>query len=231
MRGRSPSRWDELNLPAARGDPRRRAGGGRRHRPNRGRRGIRGLLRYRPLFGRAIRDAVVDRGDLMAVRRAGPAFAIGLHAGEAHCERRPAAGSTSAGPPASRRRPRRQIVLGPVRALVGGLAPGVVLHLGRHQLKDVPQPERLYQLDAPGLRTISAPRTSAPTTGNLPAHGFVGRESGSWSRSGSSCATPGSCPSVVPAGIGARRARNRGSAAPGRPVLGRRLVRAPRLHR
>lgn len=41
--------------------------------------------------------------------------------------------------------------------------------LGRHLLRDVPHPERLYQLDAPGLETDFPPlRTASAVAGNLP---------------------------------------------------------------
>ena len=51
--------------------------------------------------------------------------------------------------------------------------------LGRHQLKDVPRPERLFQLEAPGLPTDFPPlRTAQPGVGNLPVRltSFLGRE-------------------------------------------------------
>ncbi len=75
-----------------------------------------------------------------------------------------------------------QIVLSEAtRALTAGrLASGVVVRdLGRHALKDVPDPEQLYQLDVPGLRTDFPPlRTSSPTDGNLPLRltSFIGRQ-------------------------------------------------------
>jgi predicted ATPase/class 3 adenylate cyclase len=75
-----------------------------------------------------------------------------------------------------------QIVLSdPTRALVAPeLPPEVMLRdLGRHALKDVPQPEHLFQLDAPGLTTEFPPiRTGAVATGNLPSRltSFIARE-------------------------------------------------------
>src|SRR6202795_3913830 len=61
-------------------------------------------------------------------------------------------------------------------ALTGGVA---VRDLGRHVLKDVPAPERLFQLDIPGLRTEFPPlKTSRPSSGNLPLRmtSFLGRD-------------------------------------------------------
>ena len=107
---------------------------------------------------------------------------IGLHTGEAHlagddyggfdvnrAARIAAAGHGS------------QIVLSdPTRALIEiDLPAGVMLRdLGRHTLRDVPRPERLFQLDAPGVRTEFPPlRTATAVAGNLPARltSFVGR--------------------------------------------------------
>jgi class 3 adenylate cyclase len=48
-----------------------------------------------------------------------------------------------------------------------------------HVLRDVPHPERLYQLDVPGLPTeFPALRTAAPAAGDLPRRltSFIGRE-------------------------------------------------------
>ena len=75
-----------------------------------------------------------------------------------------------------------QIVLSdPTRALVEvDLPDGVSLRdLGRHTLKDVPKPERLFQLDVPGLRTDFPPiRTGSGAVGNVPARltSFVARD-------------------------------------------------------
>jgi predicted ATPase/class 3 adenylate cyclase len=68
------------------------------------------------------------------------------------------------------------------RALVAdGLPAGVdIRDLGDHELRDVPRPERLYQLDVPGL-THDFPRlrTASPAVGDLPTRrtSFIGRES------------------------------------------------------
>jgi predicted ATPase/class 3 adenylate cyclase len=76
-----------------------------------------------------------------------------------------------------------QIVLSdPTRALVEAELPAgaSVRDLGRHALKDVPQPERLFQLDAPGLATDFPPiRTGSSSAGNLPPRltSFIARES------------------------------------------------------
>ncbi len=75
-----------------------------------------------------------------------------------------------------------QIVLSdPTRALVEAELPAgaTVRDLGRHALKDVPQPERLFQLDAPGLATDFPPiRTGSTSAGNLPPRltSFIARE-------------------------------------------------------
>ncbi len=74
-----------------------------------------------------------------------------------------------------------QIVLSATtRTLIAGRLPaGVGLRdLGRHALRDVPDPEQLYQLDVPGLRTDFPPlRTAGPADGNLPLRmtSFIGR--------------------------------------------------------
>ena len=75
-----------------------------------------------------------------------------------------------------------QILLSdPTRALIADALPdGVdVRDLGTHALRDVPRPERLYQLDVPGLRhDFPALRTAAPGVGDLPARltSFIGRD-------------------------------------------------------
>ncbi|HSL76170.1 MAG TPA: NB-ARC domain-containing protein, partial [Candidatus Limnocylindrales bacterium] len=75
-----------------------------------------------------------------------------------------------------------QILLSdPTRALIDDALPiGVALRdLGSHALRDVPRPERLYQLDVPGLRSdFPALRTASPGVGDLPARltSFVGRD-------------------------------------------------------
>ena len=71
------------------------------------------------------------------------------------------------------------LVSGPARALAGDPGDGIALRdLGEHALKDVTNPERLYQVEAPGLRAdFPPPRTAGPVTGNLPVQltSFVGR--------------------------------------------------------
>ena len=75
-----------------------------------------------------------------------------------------------------------QVVLSePTRLLAESVLTGGIgsRDLGRHVLRDVPAPERLFQLDIPGLRTAFPPlRTSQPATGNLPLRmtSFLGRE-------------------------------------------------------
>jgi predicted ATPase/class 3 adenylate cyclase len=67
------------------------------------------------------------------------------------------------------------------RALIAdALADGVELRdLGAHALRDVPRPERLFQLDVPGLRQdFPALRTATPGVGDLPDRltSFIGRD-------------------------------------------------------
>ena len=69
----------------------------------------------------------------------------------------------------------------PTRLLAEGALGGDLgaRDLGRHVLRDLPTPERLYQLDIEGLRTDFPPlRTTRPSAGNLPARltSFLGRE-------------------------------------------------------
>ena len=108
---------------------------------------------------------------------------IGLHSGEAHLagddyggfEVNRAARIAAAGHGG-------QILLSePTRALViDALPDGVAVRdLGSHALRDVPRPERLYQLDVPGLHTDFPPlRSSATSAADLPTRltSFVGRE-------------------------------------------------------
>jgi len=74
-----------------------------------------------------------------------------------------------------------QILLSdPTRALVADALPeGVeVRDLGQHELKGVPRPERLYELEVPGLRRDFPPlRTSSQAVGDLPERltSFIGR--------------------------------------------------------
>jgi predicted ATPase/class 3 adenylate cyclase len=108
---------------------------------------------------------------------------IGLHTGEAHL-----AGDDYGGFDVNRAARIAavghggQIVLSdPTRALCEpDLPPGVAIRdLGRHALKDVPQPERLFQLDVPGLPVDFPPiRTSAAASGKLPPRltSFVARD-------------------------------------------------------
>jgi predicted ATPase/class 3 adenylate cyclase len=107
---------------------------------------------------------------------------IGLHSGEAHLagddyggfEVNRAARVASAGHGG-------QIVLsGTTYALVADALPdGIAARdLGEHSLKDVPRPERLYQVEAPGLPSAFPPlRTGRGNHGNLPVRltSFVGR--------------------------------------------------------
>ena len=125
---------------------------------------------------RAVAELGWDDGIDLRVR-------IGLHSGEAHLagddyggfEVNRAARIAAAGHGG-------QILLSePTRALVvDALADGVsVRDLGWHTLRDVPRPERLYQLDVPGLQSdFPALRTASDGVGGLPRRltSFVGRD-------------------------------------------------------
>lgn len=107
---------------------------------------------------------------------------IGLHTGEAHragddyggFEVNRAARIAAAGHGG-------QVILSePTRLLSGpALVDGIsVRDLGRHVLRDVPAPERLFQLAIPGLQVDFPPlRTGRPSRGNLPERmtSFLGR--------------------------------------------------------
>ena len=137
--------------------------------------------------GAAVRSAVAAQRAIAA--HPWPADApirvrLGLHSGEAHragddyggFEVNRAARIAAAGHGG-------QILISePTRLLAAGsLNQGVSARdLGRHVLRDVPAPERLYQLEIPGLQTTFPPlRSSRPTVGNLPDRltSFLGRES------------------------------------------------------
>lgn len=65
-----------------------------------------------------------------------------------------------------------QVVLSNATAhlVTGGLPLGVALHdLGTHRLKDLPSPERLFQLRLPGLQAEFAPLKSLGAASSLPA--------------------------------------------------------------
>lgn len=108
---------------------------------------------------------------------------VGVHSGEAHLagedyggfEVNRAARIAAAGHGG-------QVILSePTRLLAeSSFAPGVAARdLGRHVLRDVPGPERLFQLDIPGLQqAFPALRTSRPGGGNLPTRmtSFLGRD-------------------------------------------------------
>jgi predicted ATPase/class 3 adenylate cyclase len=122
--------------------------------------------------------AAHDRPEDAAVR-----VRMGLHSGEAHLagddyggfEVNRAARIAAAGHGG-------QVILSePTRLLADALlVDGVTVRdLGRHVLRDVPVPERLFQLDIPGLRSEFPPlRTSRPAEGNLPQRmtSFLGRD-------------------------------------------------------
>lgn len=108
---------------------------------------------------------------------------MGLHSGEAHL-----AGDDYGGFDVNRAARIAQaghggqiVVSGATHALIeDALPPDVIVRdLGEHNLRDVPRPERLYQLDVPGLRTSFPPlRTGGRVLGNLPTRltSFIGRD-------------------------------------------------------
>jgi predicted ATPase/class 3 adenylate cyclase len=108
---------------------------------------------------------------------------IGLHSGEAHL-----AGDDYGGFEVNRAARIAatghggQVVLSePTRLLAeAALSDGIAFRdMGRHVLRDVPTPERLFQLDIPGMRMDFPPlRTSRPINGNLPERmtSFLGRD-------------------------------------------------------
>ena len=108
---------------------------------------------------------------------------VGLHTGEAHL-----AGDDYGGFDINRAariaavgHGGQIVVSDPTRALIEPDLPAgaSIRDLGRHALKDVPQPERLFQLDVPGLPSDFPPiRTGAAASGNLPPRltSFVARE-------------------------------------------------------
>ena len=139
-----------------------------------------------PEAGAGVRAAIAGQESLTA--HAWPAGAtvavrMGLHTGEAHL-----AGDDYGGFDVNRvariaavGHGGQIVVSGTTRSLVEGSLPsGVTLRdLGRHSLKDVPAPEQLFQVEAPGLRS-SFPqlRVATQRAGNLPDRltSLVGRE-------------------------------------------------------
>lgn len=124
---------------------------------------------------RGLHDATWTTTNVLLVR-------MGLHSGEAHL-----AGDDYGGFEVNRAARVAaaahggQILLSETaRALVADRLPdGVTLvDLGSHQLRDVPRPERLTQVDVPGLpRSFPPPRTGGRVAGNLGVRltPFVGR--------------------------------------------------------
>ncbi len=111
------------------------------------------------------------------------AVRMGLHSGEAHV-----AGDDYGGFEVNRvariaaAGHGGQVLLSETTRLLADAALGhgiAARDLGRHVLRDVPAPERLYQLDIEGLRVEFPPlRTARPSTGNLPVRmtSFIGRD-------------------------------------------------------
>jgi predicted ATPase/class 3 adenylate cyclase len=139
-----------------------------------------------PEAGAGVRAAIAGQQALAGhtwPEGANVAVRMGLHTGEAHL-----AGDDYGGFDVNRvariaavGHGGQIVVSGTTRSLVEGSLPtGVTLRdLGRHALRDVPAPEQLFQVEAPGLRS-SFPqlRVAARRTGNLPERltSFVGRE-------------------------------------------------------
>jgi predicted ATPase/class 3 adenylate cyclase len=113
----------------------------------------------------------------------GPRVRMGLHSGQAHLsgddyggfEVNRAARIAAAGHGG------QIVVSASTRALVADVLPAdmQLRDLGEHALKDVPRPERLYQLEVPGLPASFPPlRTRQPAAGNVPTRltTFLGRD-------------------------------------------------------
>jgi predicted ATPase len=139
-----------------------------------------------PEAGAAVRAAIEGQRLLAAHRWPDGAkvrVRMGLHSGEAHLagddyggfEVNRAARIAAAGHGG-------QIIISePTRLLADpSLSSEVTVRdLGMHVLRDVPVPERLFQVDIPGLQATFPPlRTGRPSTGNLPIRltSFLGRD-------------------------------------------------------
>ncbi len=140
-----------------------------------------------PEAGAAVRAAVDAQRALIEhawPKHGSPRVRMGLHSGEAHRSGDDYGGFevNRAARIAAVAHGGQIVVSAPTRALVAeALPPGAFLRdLGEHALKDVEQPERLYQLDAPGLPTsFPPPRTREVRRGNVPNRltSFIGRAS------------------------------------------------------
>ena len=139
-----------------------------------------------PEAGAAIRAAIAAQWALHEhpwPPKGGPRVRMGLHSGEAHLSGDDYGGFevNRAARIAGVGNGGQIVVSAPTRALVADALPaGVLLRdLGEHALRDLARPERLYQLDVPGLpRSFPPLRTRQPTAGNLPARltTFLGRD-------------------------------------------------------
>jgi class 3 adenylate cyclase len=139
-----------------------------------------------PEAGAAIRAVIAAQRALHEhpwPREGGPRVRMGLHSGEAHLSGDDYGGFevNRAARIAGVGNGGQIVVSAPTQALVADALPaGVLLRdLGEHALRDLARPERLYQLDVPGLpRSFPPLRTRQPTAGNLPARltTFLGRD-------------------------------------------------------
>ena len=165
-----------------------------------------------PTAGAGIRAAVAAQRALAAHAVAGRRrSASGWGSTPARRSSSPAttSGSRSIAPRASprRRTAARSSCLDPTRVLAGDHGDGITFRdLGEHRLKDLPRPERVYQVEAPGLERDFPPlRSLDATPNNLPLQltSFVGPGRG----------RRGGRPAGADAAADAHRAR----AAPARP--------------
>ena len=159
---------------------------------------------------------------------------MGLHSGEAH-----RAGDDYGGFDVSRAariaaagHGGQIVVSGATAALIADqLPPGTRLDdLGTHHLRDVPRPERLYQLSIEGLPSeFAPPRTAGAVVGNLPDRltSFLGRDA----ELAAVAELASSARLITLTGNGWHRqdeSRHRGRAAARTRASGRGVVRGPR---
>ena len=180
---RARRRWDEVNATTSRHDPAMRSTEhGGVDRPDRGRRDVRGLPRGRGRgHGRSRRADGRCSTRTVAGRRRGPRPDGPAHGRSPPRGRRLRRLRRQPGGPRRSRRTRR-----PGRPVRDDGRPGQptpcrtgrqLRDLGRHVLKDVPRPERLFQLDIAGLPNDFPPLRTATRAGRQPARSTDHRSS------------------------------------------------------